>query len=99
MDFQHSPRSIEVQGAVRGAGSPYEFVLVNDNSKDETENILQRLQKTIPSLRYINNRPPNGVGFAVRAGLANFSGDGVAVLDEVRDFYLENVRNLGLLGG
>src|SRR4051812_40061641 len=27
------------------------------------------------------------------------TGDGVAVLDEVRDFYLENVRRLGLLGG
>lgn len=57
----------------------HEILVVNDNSKDSTENILVALQKTIPTLRYINNRPPNGFGFAVRAGLSSFSGDVVAV--------------------
>lgn len=57
----------------------HEILVINDNSGDSTESILQDLQKTIPSLRYVNNRPPNGFGFAVRAGLANFTGDVVAV--------------------
>lgn len=57
----------------------HEILVINDNSKDTTEAILLGLQKTIPSLRYINNRPPNGFGFAVRAGLASFKGDVVAV--------------------
>ncbi len=57
----------------------HEILVINDNSGDATESILQELQKTIPSLRYINNRPPNGFGFAVRAGLASFTGDVVAV--------------------
>ena len=34
----------------------------------------------IPTLRYINNTPPNGFGFAVRAGLAAFKGDAVAIV-------------------
>jgi len=57
----------------------HEILVINDNSQDTTEAILIELQKTIPSLRYLNNRPPNGFGFAVRAGLNNFSGDVVAV--------------------
>jgi dolichol-phosphate mannosyltransferase len=57
----------------------HEILVVNDNSQDSTEAILQELTKAIPSLRYLNNHPPNGFGFAVRAGLGNFSGDVVAV--------------------
>nr|WP_141730861.1 glycosyltransferase family 2 protein [Oligoflexus tunisiensis] len=57
----------------------HEILVVNDNSRDRTEAILQSLMQEIPSLRYINNQPPNGFGFAVRCGLENFSGDAVAV--------------------
>ena len=31
-------------------------------------------------MRYINNPPPNGFGFAVRCGLAEFRGDAVAIV-------------------
>lgn len=58
---------------------PHEILVVNDNSKDKTEVILQNLMKEIPNLRYVNNQPPNGFGFAVRCGLENFSGDAVAI--------------------
>lgn len=57
----------------------HEILVVNDNSQDDTEAILAELQRTIPTLRYINNRPPNGFGFAVRTGLADFRGNVVAV--------------------
>lgn len=57
----------------------HEILVVNDNSRDHTESILLDLAKEIPGLRHINNSPPNGFGFAVRAGLENFSGDCVAV--------------------
>ena len=57
----------------------HEIFVVNDNSKDNTEAILIELQKAIPTLRFVTNRPPNGFGFAVRAGLENYSGDVVAV--------------------
>ena len=59
---------------------PHEILVINDNSKDKTEVILMRLSKEIPELRYINNTPPNGFGFAVRKGLENFQGDRVAIV-------------------
>jgi len=59
---------------------PHEILVVNDNSRDGTEVILKKLAEKNPSVRYINNIPPNGFGFAVRAGLENFRGDAVAIM-------------------
>jgi dolichol-phosphate mannosyltransferase len=58
---------------------PHEILVVNDNSADRTEAILKKLRREIPTLRYVNNEPPNGFGFAVRRGLERFTGDAVAV--------------------
>lgn len=58
---------------------PHEILIINDNSSDNTEKILTEIQKDTPELKYINNRPPNGFGFAVRRGLEHFSGDIVAI--------------------
>ncbi|MGA8756915.1 MAG: glycosyltransferase family 2 protein [Stellaceae bacterium] len=72
-----------VQGladTLRGAGISYEIVVVNDNSNDGTERILARLSAADIGLRYVNNMPPNGFGFAVRRGLAEFRGDAVAIV-------------------
>jgi dolichol-phosphate mannosyltransferase len=57
----------------------HEILVVNDNSSDRTEEILFALEREIPELRHVNNRPPHGFGFAVRCGLADFKGDAVAV--------------------
>ena len=57
----------------------HEMLIVNDNSQDKTEEILIHLKKSIPSLSYINNSPPNGFGFAIRCGLEKFTGDIVAI--------------------
>lgn len=59
---------------------PHEILVINDNSKDKTEEVLQELSKQVPELRYINNEPPNGFGFAVRKGLESYAGDCVAVV-------------------
>lgn len=58
---------------------PHEILLINDNSKDNTEAVIQDLQKRITSLSYINNYHWNGFGYAVRKGLENFTGDCVAI--------------------
>ena len=57
----------------------HEILVVNDNSSDATEAILRELGEELPSVRYVNNPPPHGFGFAVRCGLDHFTGDAVAV--------------------
>jgi dolichol-phosphate mannosyltransferase len=57
----------------------HEILVVNDNSSDCTEQILAHLREEIPSLIYVNNRPPHGFGFAVRKGLEVYTGDAVAI--------------------
>lgn len=58
----------------------HEIVVINDNSKDNTETVLQALRKTISTLTYYTNSGPNGFGFAVRYGLERFKGDCVAIM-------------------
>jgi len=58
----------------------YEVLVVNDNSRDNTEIILKRLSLENSRIRYINNYYPNGFGFAVRCGLENFAGDAVTIV-------------------
>jgi dolichol-phosphate mannosyltransferase len=58
----------------------HEILVINDNSTDETEQVLKELTGELPSVRYLNNQPPNGLGYALRLGLAEFSGDAIAVV-------------------
>jgi len=58
---------------------PHEIWVTNDNSKDNTLNVLESLSKEIPTLVYETNTGKNGFGYAVRYGLERFSGDCVAV--------------------
>ena len=58
----------------------HEIIVVNDNSSDSTEEVLQALGAQVPTLVYFNNTGPNGYGYAVREGLRRFRGDCVAVM-------------------
>ena len=59
---------------------PHEILVVNDNSKDTTLEVLTELKKVIPSMVIHTNLGHNGFGYAVRFGLERFTGDVVAVM-------------------
>jgi len=61
-------------------GIDHEIVVVNDNSRDRTAEILQGLKGNIPTLVTYENQGPNGFGYAVRYGLERFNGDCVAIM-------------------
>ena len=75
----------------------YEICVVNDNSRDRTEEILEELSARIPFVRYVNNSPPNGFGYAVRKGLESFAGECACVVmgdlsdspDDILAYYRE----------
>lgn len=66
--------------ALQAAAIDYEILVVNDNSTDATKRVLASLSAENPRLRYVDNPPPNGFGFAVRHGLAESLGEAVAIV-------------------
>ncbi len=66
--------------ALRTAHIAHEMVVVNDNSTDNSDDVLAALAKRFSTLRVIHNAPPNGFGFAVRAGLDVCRGDAIAIV-------------------
>ena len=66
--------------ALQAADIKHEILIVNDNSTDDSRAVLDGLAARFGTVRSIDNRPPNGFGFAVRAGLEAFRGDAVAIV-------------------
>lgn len=58
----------------------HEILVINDNSKDNTLEVLNGLKEKIGTLTYLTNNGPNGFGYAIRKGLENFSGDITAIM-------------------
>lgn len=60
-------------------GVDHEILVVDDGSTDGTQDELRRLEATLPAVRWIESPLEPGYGRAVRAGLAEFRGDAVAI--------------------
>lgn len=75
------PETLEqIEAALVSAGIDHEILVVNDNSSDNTLEVLDSLLSKYPSLIYHTNHGPNGFGYAIRYGLERFSGDYVAIM-------------------
>ncbi|GAB4441657.1 MAG: glycosyltransferase family 2 protein [Turneriella sp.] len=75
-----APTLTEITATLRAAQIPYEIVVVNDNSKDKTPDIVRTLQKKDRGIKLVNRTPPGGFGRAVRTGLENLTGDIVTIV-------------------
>lgn len=58
---------------------PYEIICVNDNSTDETAELVAQAAAINPRVRLIGRTPPGGFGRAIRSGLQAVTGDVVAI--------------------
>jgi dolichol-phosphate mannosyltransferase len=65
---------------LRREGINFEIVVVNDNSRDNTRQLVLDRMRRDPEMVLVNNTPPGGFGRAIRAGLRHFSGDAVAIV-------------------
>src|SRR5208337_789923 len=71
----------EIKGVMKGLGLPYEIILVNDGSTDETGAILRRLKKKERFLRVIELQGNFGEAAALSAGFRYFRGDWIINMD------------------
>jgi len=70
----------QIEEALSKVNINHEIFIVNDNSKDNTLQVLEQLAQKYPSVTYATNLGPNGFGYAVRYGLERYTGDCVAVM-------------------
>jgi dolichol-phosphate mannosyltransferase len=66
-------------GALSGEKIPYEVILVDDNSTDQTGEIAEKMSLSNPAIKVIHRKPPNGFGRAIKEGLDNISGEAVVI--------------------
>ncbi len=59
----------------------HEIVLVDDNSRDRTAAVAEQLGKEDPRIKLVRRSMPNGVGRALRDGLAAAQGDYILLMD------------------
>jgi len=70
----------EITGKLQKNSIPYEILVVNDHSTDNTEEILKDIEQRSPDIRHINNKKSCGFGHAVISGLDDFKGEYVAIM-------------------
>lgn len=61
-------------------GVDYEVMVVDDGSADRTAEVVTQLAEGDERVRYVASPYRNGYGFAVRTGLAQYTGDAVAIV-------------------
>jgi polyisoprenyl-phosphate glycosyltransferase len=67
--------------AMEPLGEPFEIVLVNDGSRDESPEIIRRLHERDPRIKVVNFSKNFGHQIAITAGMDYARGDAVAVID------------------
>jgi glycosyltransferase involved in cell wall biosynthesis len=84
----------------------YEIIVVNDGSKDDTRNVVQRIVTENKSIRLISYSTNMGKGYAIRQGVLHSSGKFVMFLDgdgeisaEVLSKYLAEMSNADIVIG
>ena len=68
-------------GVVKTLGVCYEFVFVNDGSKDQSIFILHQLAEKDPNVKFIDFSRNFGHQIAVTAGIDKVDGDAVVIID------------------
>lgn len=75
-----APVAAELADTLRAEGIPFELLVVNDNSTDDTGAVAEALHTDHPEIRVVHNLPPGGLGRAVRFGLQHVEGEVIAIV-------------------
>jgi dolichol-phosphate mannosyltransferase len=69
-----------VLAGLRAHSAPFEVIVVNDGSTDNTAAVVSEMALRNPEVVMVENRGRHGFGMAVRTGLEHYSGDAVAIV-------------------
>ena len=70
----------ELRAALRDKhGIPYEIIVVDDNSRDNTAAVVRGEMAGDPAIRMVTRTPPGGFGRAIRSGIEAVRGDVVVI--------------------
>lgn len=72
----------------------YELIIVNDGSKDRTEEVAEKLAQKYPFIRVITHSPNQGYGAALRSGFYNSKYDWIVTVDSDGQFDFSEVEKL-----
>jgi dolichol-phosphate mannosyltransferase len=75
-----APTIEAIASRLRAEQIPFELLVVDDHSTDDTAAVLARLGAIYPELRRVENPRTGGFGHAVLAGLDAFAGDAVCIV-------------------
>ena len=70
----------DVAGTLVREQIPYEIVVVDDGSTDDTPARVRQAMNRYTGVRLVSNAGPHGFGLAVRVGVAHATGDAIAVM-------------------
>jgi glycosyltransferase involved in cell wall biosynthesis len=84
--------------ALDAIGSPWEVILVDDGSTDNTAARAEQLRGRYSVIRFLKLPSNQGLGAALRAGFALADGDWIATLDADLTFKPELIKTMLLLG-
>ena len=73
---------------------PWELILVDDGSKDNTGMIMDQLALTNDKMRVYHHRKNFGIGMALKTGFKNASGDIIITLDADLSYSTEHIPRL-----
>ncbi len=80
-EAKNLPKLLEKAVAVLKNLGKFEIIVVNDNSTDNSWNVLQNLKHEIKQLQVINRTSKPGVGYTIKEGLYKARGSVIITMD------------------
>ena len=85
---------VDIDKHLSKAKYPYEILVVNDGSKDDTAQVVKRFEKMIPNLRLVDREVNQGKGAVVRAGMLEAKGEYRLFMDADNSTSVDQFENM-----